>query len=231
MQFKKIILACCILISIQSTAQDSSCCHQKKWNHVIGVQANQLIRQVFNFSNNNPTINNPYLLTYTTTNLQLNWGLDLGFGYTYNNIFENDGNTKKETNINDLYFRVGVQKQIQLTRKFTSQFSFHILYDLLNNNTNSAQEFNFQKTSINSKSNIARYGGGPAMNLRYKLNSRVFIGTEMNYYFKRGNTKTDITITNDFQGQGSQITSSKADNNATTILLNVPTAIFLQIKL
>jgi hypothetical protein len=69
------------------------------------------------------------------------------------------------------------------------------------------------------------------MNLRYKLNSRVFIGTEMNYYFKHGNTKTDITTINDFQGQGSQTATSKADNNVTTILLNVPTAIFLQIKL
>jgi hypothetical protein len=231
MHLKKIILVCCILISIQSTAQDSSCCHQKKWNHVMGVQANQLIRQVFNFSNNNPTINNPYLLTYTATNLQSNWGLDVGFGYTYNNFFDNDGNTKKETNINDLYFRVGVQKQIPLTRKFSSQFSFHILYDLLNNKTATAQEFNFQKTNINSKSNIARYGGGPAMNLRYKLNSRVFIGTEMNYYFKHGNTKTDVTTISEFQGQPSQITTSKSDNNATTILLNVPTAIFLQIKL
>ena len=231
MQFKKIILAFCVFISIQSNAQDSSCCHQKKWTHIMGVQANQLIRQVFNFSNNNPNINNPYLLTYTATNLPSNWGVDVGFGYTYNNIFENDGNTKKETNINDLYFRVGVQKQIPLTRKFTSQFSFHILYDLLNNKTATVQEFNFQKTSINSKSNIARYGGGPAMNLRYKLNSRVFIGTEMNYYFKHGNTKTDITTINDFQGQGSQTATSKADNNVTTVLLNVPTAIFLQIKL
>ena len=68
------------------------------------------------------------------------------------------------------------------------------------------------------------------MNLRYKINARVFIGTELNYYFKHGNTKTDVTTTNNFQGQPSDITSSKTDNTATTILLNVPTAIFLQIK-
>jgi len=230
MCLKKIIIGFCLFISIQSTAQDSACCKQKKWNHVLGVQANQLIRQVFNFSNNNPTINNPYLLTYTASNIRSNWGVDAGLGYTYNNIFDNDGNTKKETNINDLYFRIGVQKQIPLTRKFTSQFSFHILYDLLYNNTISAQEFDFQKTVITSKSNIARFGGGPAMNLRYKINARVFIGTELNYYFKHGNTKTDVTTTNNFQGQPSDITSSKTDNTATTILLNVPTAIFLQIK-
>jgi hypothetical protein len=230
MHFKQIFVIFCLFFSIKSTAQDSAACYQKKWNHVLGVQANQLIRQVFNFSNNNPSINNPYLLTYTAYHTRSNWGVDAGLGYTFNNIFDNDGNTKKETYINDLFFRIGVQKQIPLTRKFTSQFSFHILYDLLNNKTISAQEFNFQKTVISSKSNIARFGGGPAMNLRYKINSRVFIGTELNYYFKHGNTKTDVTTTNDFQGQPSQITTSKSDNNATTILLNVPTAIFLQIK-
>lgn len=231
MFLKKIMLAGCILISLKSSAQDSSCCHHKQWNHVVGVQANQLIRQIFNFSNNNPTINNPYLLTYTATNIKSKWGVDVGLGYTYNNIFENDGNTKKETNINDMYVRVGVQKQIPLTRKFSSQFSFHVLADILNNKTSSAQDFNFQKTTIKSNSNIARFGGGPAMSFRYKVNPRVFVGTEMNYYFKKGNTKTDITTINEFQGQGSQTTVSNSDNDVTTFLLNVPTAIFLQVRL
>lgn len=231
MFLKNIALSLGLFFTLHANAQDSNCCHQKKMTHVVGVQANQLIRQIFNFSNNNPTINNPYLLTYSALHIKSKWGFDVGLGYTYNNIFDNDGNTKKESNINELYARIGVQKLIPLTRKFSSQFSFHILCELLDNKTSSVQEFNFQKTTINTNNNAFRYGVGPALSLRYKINNRVFVGTETNYYFKTGNTKSNVTTLTEFQGQSAQYQSTKTDNTMTTFLLNAPTAIFLQIRL
>jgi hypothetical protein len=202
-----------------------------KINHVFSIQANQLIRQIFNFSNNNPNINNPYLITYSATNSKTGWGFDVGLGYVYNNIFENDGTQKKQSFINELNARLGFQKNISLTPKFSTQISFHGVIESISNKTQnetSSQGF-FQK--VTSKTIVKRLGAGPAMGFRYHINSHVSIGTECNYYFKTGNTSTNTTSLSEFQGQPTQFNEVKSDDDLKTFIFNVPTVVFLQIKL
>lgn len=235
MKIQSLLLSICIWafahpIFAQET-KPSNICNHPKMVHTVGVQANQLIRQIFNFSNNNPTLNNPYLLTYSMYNMHSKWGIDVGLGYTYNNLFDNDGTTKRETYINELSARIGIQRQIPITRKFSTQLNFHVLCDMTNNKTTTYQDFNFQKTTIKSTSNVLRYGAGPAMAYRYRIHPRVFVGTEMNYYFKIGNNSTKVTTFNEFQGGGNSYTETKSNNDLTTFFLNVPTAIFLQVRL
>ncbi|MCC7030076.1 MAG: hypothetical protein IT257_07205 [Chitinophagaceae bacterium] len=228
-----ITLGICLLFSFygygQSERIDSSR-HQKKSIHIIGVQANALVKQIFNFGNANNAVNNPYLLTYTFINRKSKLGFDAGVGYTLNNTFENDGNTKKDNYINDLYFRLGILQMLPLNRRFTATFNLHILAEFLNSKTMTESDFGSQLAVINSTTTTLKYGLGPCMGLRYKISNRVFAGTEASYYFKIGNNKSSVRTTNTFNGQ-SQTILTESNNDLKQFMLNVPTAIYLAIRI
>jgi opacity protein-like surface antigen len=214
----------------QERRSDSSR-YSKKNIHLIGLQANALFKQIFNFGNANNPVNNPYLLTYSFINKKTKLGFDAGVGYTLNSIFENDGNTKKENNINDLYFRLGMLKLIPLNRKFSASVQIHFLLDLLNSKTTTESDFGSQISKVNSNSSSMRYGLGPCLGLRYKVSNRVFVGTEASYYFRMGKVKSKVTNTTSFGGQILQSTVVETDNDLIQFMFNVPTAIYLSINI
>lgn len=224
----------CLAFAYSLFAQDNrsdTSRHAKKCMHVVGVQANALFRQIFNFGNANNPVNNPYLLTYTCISRKSKWGADAGVGYTLNQFFENDGNTKKENFINDLYLRLGIQKLLPLNRRFTSSFNVHLLFDLLNSKTRTESNFGSQVSVVNSNSSSIRYGLGPCLGLRYKISNRVFIGTECSYYFKMGNNKSKVSTYTVFNGQQEEFEETNSDKDLFQFIFNVPTAIYLSIRL
>src|SRR4051812_9818028 len=91
----------------------------KLYSHYLGVQINELIRQVFNFNNTTSTNTNPYLLTYNINNRK-GWGLRLGLGYNYQSFTDDDGITRKTTDLNDLRSRLGIEKLFRLSDKWTA---------------------------------------------------------------------------------------------------------------
>jgi hypothetical protein len=227
-------LSLCLLFSYYGHGQSEqadSIRHQKKTMHIIGVQANALLKQIFNFGNTNNPVNNPYLLTYSFIHRKSKLGVDAGVGYTLNSTFENDGNTKKENYINDLYFRLGILQILPLNRRFTATFNMHLLVELLNSKTLTESDFGSQRTVINSTTSSLRYGLGPCMGLRYKISNRVFAGTEASYYFKIGTNKSRISTTNNFNGQPQQTILTEGNNDLKQFMLNVPTAIYLAIRI
>lgn len=223
------ILLCLVVFDISAQKQNDST-ESKKTLHFVGLQANLLVRQVFNFGNANNPINSPYLLTYSIIDRKSKWGVDVGLGYTLNSTFENDGNTKKENNINDLYFRIGAQKLIPLNKRFVALANVHILYDMLNSKTKTESDFGGQIQKITSNTSSTRFGLGPCLGLRYRVSNRVFIGTEASYYFKMGNSKSNVKSEIYFQGQIQQSTESDSNNDLKQFVFNVPTALYLTVR-
>ncbi|MBL7774107.1 MAG: hypothetical protein JNM95_14680 [Chitinophagaceae bacterium] len=229
---KKSFLVCFATLLFQyAYTQSDSAFHSKKLTPLVGVQANALFRQLFNFGNANNPVNNPYLLTFDLITPS-KWGTHLGLGYTRNNSFTNDGNTKTSNYINDLYFRLGAERIIPLNKRFVATAHLHLLYNNLNSETVSEENFSSQYTKITTATQNRSVGGGPALSLRYKVANRVWIGTEANYYFRMGNTKSSVTTYIEFQGvpQG-EINTQKSDNDFSNFTLNTPTAIFLILRL
>src|ERR1043165_5313266 len=111
--------------------------HEKKIQHHVGVQINELVRQVFNFSNNTNTNNNPYLLVYSINSVKKGWGARIGAGYTYRSFTDNDGINRKETNINSIQLRLGGEKAFKLSDKWTTGIGIDGLYNLDENDTRS----------------------------------------------------------------------------------------------
>ena len=115
-----VVSTSCIYAQTDSTLHSDSSVHQKKIDQYVGVQINELIRQVLNFSNTNNTITNPYLLTYSLHFKKPNIGIRLGVGYKYTSSTTDDGVTKTTSNLNDLSLRLGVERIYQLSKKFTT---------------------------------------------------------------------------------------------------------------
>ena len=232
---KKLFLAgmLCLFFCAKTFAQmnNDSSRSTKKTMHLVGLQANGLFRQILNFGNANNPVNNPYLLTYSMISTRSKTGFDLGAGYTLNNVFENDGNTKKENYTNDLYCRLGVVKLVPLNKRFSTTLNFHVIVEALSSKTNTTADFGGQITEVNSNTTSLRYGGGPCLGLRFKVSNRVFLGTEANYYFKMGKNKSKVITTTSFPGQQQTTTTiTESNNDLKQFVLNTPTVIFLAIR-
>src|SRR3954467_12047876 len=116
---KSFILALALGLALTSFAQtettNSSIPKDKKLQHEVGVQLNELVRQVFNFSNTASTNTNPFLVTYSINSVKSGWGARVGFGYDYESITTDDGVTMRTSNLNDLHSRLGIEKMFTLS--------------------------------------------------------------------------------------------------------------------
>lgn len=232
---RKFLLSAFLLLGLFSNlaAQSKSCdtCRKHKFSHWTGVQANALIRQIFNFNGSGNTVTNPYLFNYSLIQNKHQFGFDLGFGYTLQDAFTADGNTKSEKHNNDLYVRFGPMKTFRINNRFMGSVALHGVGMSLHNRTMSQNDFNSQIETFWTSTKQWGLGGGPCVTLRFRIANRVFIGTETSYYFSVGNTKSSITseIIFPFGGQN-QFSSSKTDNDFRELVPTLPAAIFLHIR-
>jgi len=204
----------------------------KKLEHQVGVQVNELIRQVFNFNNTGNTNNNPYLITYSLNLAKSGWGLRAGGGYTLRNIASDNGVNATETNIDVIHARFGIEKRFVLSGKWTTGVGIDGVYDNENNKTKSVVRGNDTITT-NTKSLVTSYGGGAMAWLRYNITDKVLLGTEASFYYRSGKQKEEVEITRRNQQVMSRpliTTTSKIDNDQKAASFNVPVAFYLIIR-
>ena len=67
--------------SYEQNSQSSSTSELKNFNQYVGLEANQLLRQIFDFSNDNSSSGNPYLITYSFNSSNTGSGMSFGLGY------------------------------------------------------------------------------------------------------------------------------------------------------
>lgn len=212
--------------SAQTVEKDG---HEKRIQHHVGVQINELVRQVFNFSNNTNTNNNPYLLVYSINSVKKGWGGRVGIGYTYRSFTDDDGINRKETNINSVQLRLGIEKAFQLSGKWSTGIGIDGLYNSDQNDTRSTTKA-FDTTLTVTTTKINSLGGGLMGWLRYAITDKVVIGTETSFYYLAGNQKQNITITSKTFGQQVTTTSSKVDNDVVEGIFRMPVAIYLFVR-
>src|ERR1044072_4368347 len=233
---KTFILALAMGLALTSFAQtettSASISKDKKFQHTVGVQLNELIRQGFNFSNTASTNNNPFLVTYSINSVKSGWGGRVGFGYEYQSVTTDDGVTMKTSNLNDLHARLGIEKKFNLSPKWSAGVGLDGVVNYNNDYTKSVIR-SFDTVTTVTTSKITTYGGGPMMWLRYHITSKVLIGTESSYYYTTGSQKDDIAITQrDFNGGGSELktTFTSVDDKRTEGKISVPVAFFLIVQ-
>src|SRR5690349_18426112 len=104
---------------ITGFAQEETAQPPRKVAHYIGIQANQLIKQLFNFSSSNAVVNNPYLMTYQVNSTETRVGLNVGLGVNIDQQVNDDvGTLQRETKISEVFFRIGIEKKTYLAKKW-----------------------------------------------------------------------------------------------------------------
>ena len=225
-----------LFISINAFSQtDDEKPETRRYTHQVGVQVNELIRQVFNFNSNtaNTANTNPYLLVYHINARKSGLGLRIGLGYNYQNFTNDDGITRQESTLNDFRGRFGFEKMFHISRKWTAGAGIDGVFNSNNDYTKSTiRSFDTTTTIITSK--IQNYGGGGMAWLRYQVGRHILIGTETSFYYTTGNQKDDVSITKrKFSGQGNSplVTSTTSvDNNKSAGSLSIPVAFYLLVQ-
>jgi hypothetical protein len=222
------------LCSIASAQTDSS---RVKVQHYIGVQANELLRQILNLSNNNTPVDNPYLLIYSV-NAPSGVGFNFGLGYEFDDVKTQDGQIERETSIDNFSLRMGVEKKFWLGKKWLASGGFDILSERQKNETTNKTETDFGKTKITTGNKISGWGLGPRFGIGFQISNRIFLGTEVTYYFKKlkakGEIITSITVKEEFNGTITETTQTEKTDTEDTfkeLTFSVPTVLYLIIRL
>lgn len=215
--------------TLHSYAQDIVAGTQPKLEHRIAVQANELVRQVLNFGGtNNAATQNPYILTYNVNAAKSGWGLRAGIGYTANNSKTGDGITLRHSNINDVQFRLGVEKAFQISKRWSMGLGVDAIYHN-NDDKTSAVSISFDTVNVNTNSNITKIGGGVMSWLRYSISDRLQIGTETSFYYLTGTEYTKVVSTRSNQGSPVQ-QESITDADLSEGKFNVPMVFYLSVR-
>src|SRR5687768_16681111 len=115
---KKIFLPVFLIFCFQYCYPQAETERSKLIDHYIGVQANQLLRQIINFSSSSVTAtDNPYLLIYSANLVKSGWGLQAGMGYNYQKIEDKEAPGNRASKFNDFFGRIGLGKKLKLGKK------------------------------------------------------------------------------------------------------------------
>jgi hypothetical protein len=196
-----------------------------RYNHLIGVQLNELIRQVFNYEKNAAT--NPYQLTYSLTSAKTNWGLRTGIGVNYSNIVLNGDYMDTTQKSLSVQFRVGVEKSFKLYRRFIVGVGLDFVYDHRkseNIETENQPTVSHIPYKVDNTLTTELFGGGPELSLKYQISNRIAVGTELELYYITG-TERNKTVYQYTSAEESEKTSIDQKN------LNTPTVFYLIIRL
>lgn len=195
----------------------------------LGVQANQLIRQILNFSNSNSAIDNPYLFIYSVNSKETGVGFNSGLGFSVSEIADGDPSNRRETKINNLSFRMGVEKKSSIGKKWLVSWGFDLTHDNLKNETINTQIFDLtnpsNKSVSSTKNTTSSWGIGPRFTLNFQVTNRILLATEANYYYRFGSTTTTSSVTS--PGFSS---NNESSSDFTRFQFTVPAVIYLIVK-
>ena len=237
---KFLIATICLAVSaIHCSAQDDSS-YVKKYNHYAGFQANELFRQILNLSNNNSVVSNPYLLVYSVSTASSGWGAHVGLGYVYKKILDKQTPLSRETKVNDLSYRIGIEKKFLLSRKFEAGVALDYAGSYFLDKTFNISVFNNGSTIDSSATTVTdkttSIGGGPQFSLGFKISERIMIGTEVTMYYSAEKKKSNVividTVTQIFNNNQQTVTTSNFNSEVDTdgFSFTVPAALFLIVK-
>lgn len=237
--FGAFFLLCILPAAAQNEANDAPTSmmvadDDKMFDHFVGVQANLLIQQIFNFGE--PTdANNPYLLKYTLRHN--NTGLALNFGAGVNSVTsENNEGFKRTSEMFDT--RVGLGYQKTIGNNFEMGVGADFVYGYDKGETFSIQVVtSFGTTDSTVTTSIDKttsVGGGLQASFAYVFAKRFTIGTEMSFYYLKTEEKFNVTSENFLKQQNlDTVVSVDATNESaegTEITFQVPISIFLAFK-
>lgn len=221
-------LICCVLVisGYNATAQERPeadaipAPSTRKASHFIGLQANQLIRQILSFGGNNTPVSNPYLLSYAVNSKASGFGFATGLGYSLIQSKNNDNFISTTSKVSDFAWRFGLEKKVYLSRHWLTGIGFDALIESSKSETKTKFDNNSPAPTVTTTTK--RSGFGPRVLLNYQFSEKLMIGTEASFYAKFINVE-----------QKTQNIQTPPDPNAKlkSTQFTLPAAIFVIVKI
>lgn len=185
-----------------------------KINHYWGLQANQLLKQLFNFSDNDEPSGNPYVLTYTFNTVSTGSGMSFGLGYQSGTVEDNNLGQKRTTKTSDINFRMGYEKKTTFGKRWILGRGVDVLLN------RSVDKTDVDNGGLNSEFKTNGWGFGPRMSVSFAIAEQVLIGTELSWYYQQWKT----------EGKFPSVPNSSTEEKEKSFRLQMPTAVFLTLR-
>jgi len=194
----------------------------RKAYHYLGLQGNQLIRQLLNFGGNSSAITNPYLFTYSFNSKASGFGYSTGIGGSKIQTKTSDNFTTTTSTVTDFAWRIGVEKKSYLSKRWLVGWGGDFLFETNKSETESKSGSTVNPTVTTT---AKRYGFGPRVSIAFHLHDRVLLGTEGSYYFKW------IKQTQKITAPGFPASNGEANPKLEQFTFTLPAVIFIMLKL
>ncbi|MCB0698998.1 MAG: hypothetical protein H6551_13035 [Chitinophagales bacterium] len=229
------VMAVCFSLSFTQAQEDAPQAPKGKlFQHQVGVQMNDLIRQVFNFSDVSNPPNNPYLLIYHLNLAKSGWGVRLGVGPEIRAFKNDDGITETDNDIFRMNARLGFEKAFALSDRWSVGVGLDGVYENeLIKTKSTIRSFDSARTDVTSK--LITTGGGTMAWLRYNVTPNITIGTETSFYYRVGTFQQGITVTRKIVqgfpgGSQEQTTNSEIDTKERSGTFSLPTVFYIIVR-
>lgn len=186
-----LLVALSTLIFGKAAAQEQKD-HSEFEGHYLGLQGNELLRQLLNLGNAGLP-DNPYFINYSYTSAEGN-GLNIGFALSSDGFTQQNGFNSVKTEIDNFSIRIGYEKRERISKRFFYSAGIDLLLDRFANLT--ITDDNFGSNEISTEAKTSGWGLGPRFMLNYQITDRLIIGTEANYYFKSLTEKFETVVPN-----------------------------------
>lgn len=210
-----------LIITSTTYGQESEVNSNNLEGHFLGVQVNELVRQIFSLGNTSIPAN-PYFFNYTYTS-STGSGFAASFAYTKNQVSNDNNFSTLTTNIDNVALRMGYEKKKSLSKRFIYSLGVDFLIESQKNVTEN--EDNFSSQLITTTSKVSGWGLGPRLNFYYKVTDNILVGTEANYYFKSLKETFEV----DFENDPSNNTETEGDIR--TFTFSSPAILWLTFRL
>lgn len=224
-----------LTIASQACGQEES---SNTSGQFIGVQVNQLIRQILNFSSAGFSVDNPYLITFSSNSSATGRGINLGLGYTVNHFQDGDAFTRRHNEVREFSLRIGWERKLALSSRWIVSYGLDAVLESDNNWTktsNGSNDFSVETTTTRNGRGL-----GPRFTLNFQLTDRILIGTEASYYLISGKDENEVRSTfrtteiDPVTGRPRVVTHTEINDSSEKFRrfsLDAPSVIFLIVKL
>lgn len=202
----------------------------KRINHFVGVQANQLLKQLFS-TGSSPNVNNPFLVKYALRFNESNQEITAGLGVQTS--YSKGANDRETSNL-DLSFRGGYSKKIMISKRFEIGAGLDLAY--FNNKSESKSSNTVSGGTLvdsvysTTTRKVTSFGGGPQLNLAFYINERIKLGTEATYYFLYRENKFDSKSERFRNGSPVSVIENNTREFGNSFSLTVPVALFVSVR-
>lgn len=183
----------------------------------VGIQANLLLQQFLSFNSNSGINTNPYIFTYSKSNMLTGNGFGFGTGFNVSDNSSNDGVSSIRVQNANFSFRFGYEKKYLQRQRLIPFWGVDLGFGGTYNKTVSRLDQSFNSNTITTETTKVFFGPAFRSGLLCALSKHVLLGTE--FFF---NTQVAISSTN-----GNNGLNNSGDFIPFNVGFQAPTALFL----